>query len=274
MSIKILLRNESILHQLRQVVWWHKIKFHYITVNILSRITVEGFRTIPINLDTKIRPWLLSPSSDIYREPRCHTPSIKVPCVPVSSNDCGIAPINSGRLHNIPLYKRRTKILSHPPSNRVTPVFGTQIFHVDTFDINSIRQGLVPIHGSAVFIRVTRRARFSLPYTVTGQLFTRVPLPASRGHYVRTACVSLPLCDVLFGQISFPNVHREFSTVTRTFHRPAGVSFWSFRHRLRHLRILFFTRDTNIATLGDFCFEIKKRSLWKCHRALWRPYIA
>lgn len=72
-----------------------------------------------------------------------------------------IAPINSGRVHNVPLYKRRTKILSHPPPNRVTPVFGTQIFHVDTFDINSIRQGLVPIHGSAVFIRVTRRARSS-----------------------------------------------------------------------------------------------------------------
>lgn len=128
-----------------------------------------------------------SPSSDIYRERRCHTPSIKAPCVPVSSNDCGIAPINSGRVHNVPLYKRRTKILSHPPPNRVTPVFGTQIFHVDTFDINSIRQGLVPIHGSAVFIRVTRRARssvFSLPYTATGshtvgsagQMFTR-PVP-------------------------------------------------------------------------------------------------
>lgn len=96
----------------------------------------------------------------------------------------------------VPLYKRRTKILSHPPPNRVTPVFGTQIFHVDTFDINSIRQGLVPIHGSAAFIRVTRRARssaFSFPYnTMTGQLFTR-PVPRVPSHYMQTACVALPL---------------------------------------------------------------------------------
>lgn len=169
------------------------------------------------------------PSSDIYHDPRCHTLSIKIPCVPVLSNDCGIAPINSGRIHNVPLYKRRTKILSHPPPNRVTPVFGTQIFHVDTFDINSIRQGLVPIHGSAVFIRVTRRARssaFSFPYnTMTGQLFaSRAPRPESL--YTDCMCfVAFVTRNVLFGQASFPDVHREFSAVTRTFHRPAGVSF-------------------------------------------------
>lgn len=221
-----------------RVVRRHKIKFYYIAVNILSRITVENFRIIPINLNAKIRPWLLSRRSRVVIFIVSHDVTLR-PSKSLACRyrlDCGIAPINSGRLHNVPLYKRRTKILSHPPPNRVTPVFGTQIFHVDTFDINSIRQGLVPIHGSAVFIRVTRRARssaFSLPYTVTGQLFTR---PAPESLYMDCMCFSLPLCDP--GR----SIWTSSQTSTANFpllrgHFTGPQVCLSDRHRLRHLYI-------------------------------------
>lgn len=124
-----------------------------------------------------------------------------------------------------PLYKRCTKIyFRSPPFPRTeSRLFATQIFHVDTFDINSIRQGLVPIHGSAVFNVGARFSAFSLPYAVTGSC-SRPVYPASPSHYVQTAVrlAAFVTGNVLFGQASFPDVQREFPA-TATFHRRAGA---------------------------------------------------
>lgn len=103
------------------------------------------------------------------------------------------------------------------------------------------------------------------------------PVPRVPSHYIQTACVSLPLWPETFcldkprsrmSTANFPPLRGHFTDI----HPQVCLSdHFATGAPLTHC---FFTQDTNTATLADFCFVAKKRSLWKCHRALRRCYTA
>jgi len=219
----------------------------------------------------------LTLNRDTYKAKQCRTWSVKVPCRPVLSRhltDCETAPINP-RGNTKPLYINGVQryFCSLPPSplptrteSRLFGLFATQIFHVDTFDINSIRQGLVPIHGSAVFIRVTTSActllgLFSALPPCDGQLFaprvSRVPeslctncarlvvLPLSSG----TFCLDRPRFRM--SNANFP-LQRHFTGVQVRL--LLIISSQVKERRTTYVHCLFFSFAARIFGAKNFYF--------------------